>query len=66
MKMQFENFHEAAEFLWDLLDDIDTAGDIAKNDDKLYRAIVEGIHRKRALVAESKDGYTLEWKVGHD
>lgn len=27
--------------LWKLLDDIDTAGDIAKSDDKLYRAIAE-------------------------
>ena len=33
--------------LWKLLDDIDTAGDIAKSDDKLYRAMAERHQAKR-------------------
>lgn len=45
-------------FLFDLLDDIDTAGDIAKADDKLYRSIVEKAHRRRFEVA-STDGYSV-------
>ena len=35
------------DFLWSLLDDIDTASDIAKKDDKLYRQIVEAIQSRR-------------------
>lgn len=38
---------EIAQFLFGLLDDIDTAGDIARADDKLYRELVEKIQRKR-------------------
>ena len=48
-------------FLWGLLDDIDAAGDMAKSNDKAYRNIVEGIHLKRQLVAES-DGYDISIK----
>jgi hypothetical protein len=33
--------------LWMLLDDVDTAGDIAKADDKLYRELCEQYQRKR-------------------
>lgn len=33
--------------LWMLLDDIDTAGDIAKSDDKLYRHICQNLQKKR-------------------
>ena len=33
--------------LWMLLDDIDTADDIAKSDDKLYRQICQNHQKKR-------------------
>jgi hypothetical protein len=33
--------------LWMLLDDIDTADDIAKTDDKLYRSICQKYQKKR-------------------
>lgn len=52
----------AAQYLFALLDDIDTVGDIAKADDKLYRELVEKLHRKRFNVG-STDGYTV---VIHD
>jgi hypothetical protein len=42
--------------LFYLLDDIDTASDIAKENDKLYREYVEKLHRKRFAVATT-DGY---------
>ena len=45
-------------FLWGLLDDIDTVGDMAKSNDKAYRSLVEKIHLKRQHVAES-DGYEI-------
>lgn len=50
--------HRVAQYLWGLLDDIDTAGDLAKGDDKLYRALVERYQRQRFLVG-STDGYTV-------
>lgn len=46
------------EGLWDLLDDIDTASDIAKEDNSWYRDRVEVIQRKRFIYATS-DGYEL-------
>src|SRR5574343_42513 len=55
--------HAVAQFLYGLLDDIDTAGDAAKADDKLYRSFVESIQaRKREVVAEC-DGYTVQFKT---
>jgi hypothetical protein len=45
------DFRKTAEFLWDLLDDIDTASDIARSDDRGYRAMVEKIQRRRHEVA---------------
>ena len=45
-------------FLWGLLDDIDAVGDMVKDNDRVYRNIVEKIHPKRTQVAES-DGYKI-------
>jgi outer membrane murein-binding lipoprotein Lpp len=56
-----ERYMPVAAFLWDLLDEIDTAGDMAKGDDKLYRAIVERTQRRRFEVG-STDGYSLNLK----
>lgn len=46
------------EFLWQLLDDIDTTADMAKENDKWYRARVEMIQGKRHQRITS-DGYKL-------
>lgn len=54
-------WREAAEFLFGLLDDIDTASDRAKGNDKAYREIVERLHRRRFEAAET-DGYTVTFK----
>lgn len=48
-------------FLYQLLDDIDTASDVAKGDNAAYRRIVERIQRRRFEVATT-DGYNFEWK----
>ena len=51
---------EALEKLWNIIDDIDTYGDMAKGDEKLYRALVE--RRQRTRFEEtgiSTDGYEL-------
>lgn len=53
----------AAQFLWKLLDDIDTVSDMAKGDDKAYRAAVERIQRRRFEVG-STDGYVVTFHDG--
>lgn len=54
------NEREIMEFLWKLLDDIDTMRDAAKNDDAGFIRAVERIQNKRWEVATS-DGYTLKF-----
>ena len=51
---------EALEKLWNIIDDIDTYGDMAKDDEKLYRSLVE--RRQRTRFEETgitTDGYGL-------
>jgi hypothetical protein len=55
------DYEKAARFLFDLLDDIDTASDMAKGDHDVYRRIVERLHRRRFEVADT-DGYTVTFK----
>jgi len=51
---------EALEKLWNIIDDIDTYGDMAKADDKLYRSLVERRQRQRfEETGISTDGYEL-------
>ena len=45
--------------LWKLLDDIDTATDMAKNDDEGYRKAVEKIQAKRYDTGVGTDGYAV-------
>lgn len=54
-----KKYHDVAQRLYALLDDIDTAGDIAKSDDKLYRGIVERTQAKKRDFVVSCDGYTV-------
>lgn len=55
------DYKNIALYLFYLLDDIDTASDIAKGNDKLYREYVEAHHRRRFDVA-STDGYSVTFK----
>lgn len=57
---EVERLETAAQYLWKLLDDIDTAGDIAKADDQIYRQIAERLQRKRFAVG-STDGYSVQF-----
>ena len=51
---------EALEKLWGIIDDIDTYGDMAKADEKLYRSLVERRQRQRfEETGISTDGYEL-------
>jgi hypothetical protein len=47
------------EQLWAIIDDIDTYGDMAKSDDKLYRGMVERRQKDRWKTGITTDGYTL-------
>jgi hypothetical protein len=47
------------EQLWAIIDDIDTYGDMAKNDDKAFRAMVERRQKDRWKTGITTDGYTL-------
>lgn len=49
---------QRAQFLFQLLDDIDTASDMAKDDDVAYRKMVQNIQKKRFDVA-TIDGYKV-------
>lgn len=48
--------------LWDLLDDISTAGDMYKPEHTNYFKYVDGRCEERSQVAQSLDGYTLTIK----
>jgi hypothetical protein len=52
------------EDLWQIIDDIDTAGDMAKDDNSYYRKLVEQIQKKRWDTDIKSDGYTITmpWK----
>ena len=47
------------EQLWNIIDDIDTYGDMAKADDKLFRELVERRQKDRWKTGITTDGYTL-------
>ena len=51
---------ESLETLWDILDDIDTASDIAKKNDSWYRKRVESLQKKRWDTMITTDGYKLK------
>jgi len=50
---------EMIEFLWQIIDDIDTASDWAKSNDVAYRKAVEKIQKRRWETGITTDGYTL-------
>lgn len=51
-------WEQIARHLFDALDDIDTASDMAKNDNAAYRALIGHIHGRRFRVAQT-DGYRV-------
>ena len=51
---------EALETLWGILDDIDTASDMAKENDAWYRKRVEALQKKRWDTTITTDGYKLK------
>ncbi len=64
-KRPMESWEEAARFFYSLLDDIDTADDIAKSNDDFYRKRVRHIHNRRFEVATT-DGYSVKFFLTDD
>lgn len=60
--MTYNEMHEVAQYLYKLLDDIDTVDDIAKSRDKLYRAIVVKIQSAKGAVVQDNDGYVITFR----
>lgn len=48
--------------LWQIIDDIDTYGDMAKSDDVLFRSLVEKKQKERWKLPISTDGYSIYLK----
>ena len=49
------------EYLWQIIDDIDTASDIAKSNYVAYRNMVEKLQKKRWNTGITTDGYKLDY-----
>ena len=49
------------EFLWTIIDDIDTYGDMAKGNDKMFRKLVEDAQKRRWETGIESDGYSLDF-----
>ena len=56
-----EKYLKALEYLWSIIDDIDTYGDMAKSDDKAFRKMVERRQKDRWKLGVESDGYTLDF-----
>lgn len=52
--------HRTIQALWDILDSIDSTGDLVKSDDAAYRARVERLQAKRWELGITTNGYTLD------
>ena len=48
--------------LWQIIDDIDTYGDIAKSNDALFRSLVEKKQKERWKLPITTDGYEIMLK----
>lgn len=54
------------ENLWAIIDDIDTYGDMAKADDKAFRALVERRQKDRWKTGITADGFTITIPIKPD
>lgn len=61
-QMTYEDMHAVAEYLYGLLDDIDTVSDMVKGNDTAYRRAVERIQVKKGRVVAENDGYTIVFR----
>lgn len=57
---------QVIEFLWDLLDHIDTLDDAIKQDDAAFRVAVRKAQRRRFETGITTDGYDLDMSALSD
>lgn len=55
-------YKEAAEALWQLLDDMSTSDDISRGDNYWFRRRVQHLAERRHEWAKSYDGQSLVWE----
>jgi len=60
--VNYQELLEVTHYLYRLLDDIDTVGDMAKDNDTVYREMVERIQAKKGRVIGFNDGFRIEFK----
>ena len=61
LEKQKNNYENIAQYLYKLLDDIDTAADMAKSDYAFYYKVVERIQSKKSEVVMHCNGYTVDF-----
>lgn len=66
LRAEVADAHKKIEFLWSIIDDIDSYGDLAKGDDKLFRGLVERRQKDRWKTGITTDGYTLNINGAND
>lgn len=54
-----DEWKEVATWLYSILDDIDTVGDVVKGNNSEYRNLVEKLHGLKRVVGKSDDGQTI-------
>lgn len=59
---EIERHFDLIKSLWEIVDDIDTYGDIAKSDDVLFRSLVEKKQKERWKLPIITDGYSIYLK----
>ncbi len=59
--MNQDTWKQRAEFLFQLLDDIDTLDDVCKDDYQSFRDRTRQLQQRRHVVGASFDGHTITW-----
>ena len=59
---EIERLKSYIEKLWQIVDDIDTYGDMAKSNDAMFRSLVENKQKERWELPITTDGYKLIYK----
>lgn len=60
-----EMYQHLIEQLWAIIDDIDTYGDMAKSDDKMFRRLVEARQKTRWNLGITSDGQGIQYDINN-
>ena len=62
LEVRIKQLEAAATGLWNLLDEIDTISDLAKDNNEFYRKLVEKVQRRRFQFGKT-DGYDVVFRA---